>query len=106
MAQPTAAPYFASYLLLQVAIQPCFEVFRFGVSLRNWLRERCVLICSSLRLSIGSAPYTQLYRANVIRGRNSESSTRSDKLVDLRRSPTFSHFSQVPYQRECLLEHF
>ena len=29
--QPTAAPYFASYLLLQVAIQPFFEIFRFGV---------------------------------------------------------------------------
>lgn len=30
--QPTAAPYFASYILLQVAIQPFFEIFRFGVS--------------------------------------------------------------------------
>lgn len=29
--QPIAAPYFASYLLLQVAIQPFFEIFRFGV---------------------------------------------------------------------------
>ncbi|WWC86374.1 uncharacterized protein L201_001250 [Kwoniella dendrophila CBS 6074] len=28
---PTAAPYFASYILLQVAIQPFFEIFRFGV---------------------------------------------------------------------------
>ena len=28
---PTAAPYFASYILLQVAIQPCFEIFRFGL---------------------------------------------------------------------------
>nr|ODN96786.1 hypothetical protein L204_03495 [Cryptococcus depauperatus CBS 7855] len=28
---PTAAPYFASYILLQVAIQPFFEVFRFGL---------------------------------------------------------------------------
>lgn len=28
---PTAAPYFASYILLQTAIQPCFEIFRFGV---------------------------------------------------------------------------
>ncbi|WRT64264.1 uncharacterized protein IL334_001195 [Kwoniella shivajii] len=27
---PTAAPYFASYILLQVAIQPFFEIFRFG----------------------------------------------------------------------------
>lgn len=28
---PTAAPYFASYILLQVAIQPFFEIFRFGL---------------------------------------------------------------------------
>ncbi|ORX36074.1 hypothetical protein BD324DRAFT_642750 [Kockovaella imperatae] len=28
---PTAAPYFASYILLQVAIQPGFEIFRFGL---------------------------------------------------------------------------
>ncbi|WWD17764.1 hypothetical protein CI109_102205 [Kwoniella shandongensis] len=28
--QPTAAPYFASYILLQTAIQPFFEIFRFG----------------------------------------------------------------------------
>ncbi|WVQ62071.1 uncharacterized protein L199_000206 [Kwoniella botswanensis] len=27
---PTAAPYFASYILLQTAIQPFFEIFRFG----------------------------------------------------------------------------
>ncbi|EIW72492.1 hypothetical protein TREMEDRAFT_66911 [Tremella mesenterica DSM 1558] len=28
---PSAAPYFASYILLQVAIQPFFEIFRFGL---------------------------------------------------------------------------
>nr|XP_031860912.1 uncharacterized protein CI109_003639 [Kwoniella shandongensis]KAA5527984.1 hypothetical protein CI109_003639 [Kwoniella shandongensis] len=28
---PTAAPYFASYILLQTAIQPFFEIFRFGL---------------------------------------------------------------------------
>ena len=28
---PTAAPYFASYILLQTAIQPFFELFRFGL---------------------------------------------------------------------------
>ena len=33
MDKPTAAPYFASYILLQVAIQPFFEIFRFGVGL-------------------------------------------------------------------------
>ncbi|ORY32231.1 putative integral membrane protein [Naematelia encephala] len=29
---PTAAPYFASYILLQTAIQPFFEIFRFGLA--------------------------------------------------------------------------
>ncbi|WVQ77073.1 hypothetical protein IAR50_006756 [Cryptococcus sp. DSM 104548] len=28
---PTAAPYFSSYVLLQTAIQPFFEIFRFGL---------------------------------------------------------------------------
>ncbi|ODN77902.1 hypothetical protein L202_05008 [Cryptococcus amylolentus CBS 6039] len=28
---PTAAPYFSSYILLQVAIQPFFEIFRLGL---------------------------------------------------------------------------
>ncbi|WWC58482.1 uncharacterized protein I303_101025 [Kwoniella dejecticola CBS 10117] len=48
---PTAAPYFASYILLQTAIQPFFEIFRFGRFSRT-------------------------------------------------EHPTFSHFSQVPQQRE------
>ncbi|WVF70906.1 hypothetical protein IAT40_005701 [Kwoniella sp. CBS 6097] len=77
---PTAAPYFASYILLQVAIQPFFEIFRFGVSL------------SGTRMQADEQLPTIVYvfgtRVSVIpRQRNARTE-----------HPTFSHFSQVPQQ--------
>ncbi|WWC66498.1 uncharacterized protein I206_100400 [Kwoniella pini CBS 10737] len=70
---PTAAPYFASYILLQTAIQPFFEIFRFG--------------------GVGHTKTKVFSDRTVSRTGDIDMLTRS--------SPTFSHFSQVPQQRKC-----
>lgn len=90
---PTAAPYFASYVLLQTAIQPCFEVFRLGVS------RLVAALTSYPQLSIGLEQSGATFHDSAFR----EPSSESRGLTTLTCSPTFSHFSQLPYQRKFMI---